>query len=80
MKESYKVVPFPVFQAHCGERNFLYAGKPGMFNVSCRLPSGPERCNPDVCPIWNSTRVKDPPRDLISLREINQALRGPVKD
>ena len=77
MINSIKMVHFAVFQAHCGERNFMYAGRTGYFNVSCKLPGGPDRCTPSLCPIWNSDRVKDPPKGLVSLREINLTLKGP---
>ncbi len=76
MKESLRIVPFPVFQCHCGERNFKYAGRPGAFNVSCKLPGGPQKCNPEVCPIWNSDRVERLPPPDMSLREINLKLRN----
>jgi hypothetical protein len=67
-----KIMPFQVFQAHCCERNFLYAGKPRYFNVECRL--GPDRCNQNICPIWNSNRVRDVPS--MSLRDINLTLKN----
>jgi len=66
-----KIVPFQVFQAHCIERKFSYAGKPGHFYVECRL--GPIRCNLRVCPIWNSTRVREIPD--MSLRGLNLTLK-----
>jgi hypothetical protein len=69
-----KVVPFPVFQAYCGERRFVYAGVPGKFNVSCKLR--PDRCNHDICPIWNSDRVHAPDSGVGSLRAINLRLKN----
>jgi len=69
-----KIVPFQVFQAHCDERKFIYAGKPGNFNVLCRLNDF--KCNIKCCPIWNSKRVADAPKDMVSLRDVNLALRS----
>lgn len=71
-RSAEKIMPFQVFQAHCIERNFLYAGTAGHFNVECRL--GPDRCNQYVCPIWNSSRVRDIP--YMSLRELNLTLKN----
>jgi hypothetical protein len=71
---NLKIVPFPVFQAHCGERKFIYSGKPGNFHVNCSIDGSPNKCNGLVCPVWNSNRV----RDIIesqSLRDINIALK-----
>jgi len=68
-----KIVPFQVFQAHCDERRFIYAGKPGNFNVLCKLEN--YKCNKKNCPIWNSNRVSDIPENMISLRDVNLALR-----
>lgn len=70
-----KIVPFQVFQAHCDERRFIYAGKPGNFNVLCKLNDS--KCNIKCCPIWNSKRVTAVPNDIISLRDVNLALRSP---
>ena len=74
------IVPHQVFQAHCGERSFKYAGEPGKFHVSCRL--GPDKCNREVCPIWNSNRVKpinnkEQKQEIEgqSLRDVNLALK-----
>ena len=75
MIDSKKIVSFSVFQSHCDERFFLYAGRPGYFNVSCKKPNGPNRCNSGVCPIWNSDIVMDVPVETKSLREINLNLK-----
>lgn len=86
MNENVKAMPFPVFQNHCGERKFLYAGKPGFFRVACRMNNDQLKCNDKCCPIWNSDKVfpcsleTEPknPKDLRvqSLRDINLALKG----
>ena len=87
-QDLIKPMPFPVFQAHCDERKFVYAGAPGRFDVYCRL--GPERCNHSVCPVWNSDKIKSKPQNVLekkpqepaqTLREINLRLkRPPIKD
>jgi len=69
-----KIVPYQVFQAHCDERRFIYAGKPGNFNVLCRLNDS--KCNIKCCQIWNSKRVAEVPKDIMSLRDVNLALRS----
>lgn len=69
-----RIVPFQVFQAHCDERRFVYTGKPGNFNVLCKLEGC--KCNRRNCPIWNSKRVADIPEDMMSLRDVNLALRS----
>jgi len=69
-----KIMPFQVFQAHCDERRFVYTGKPGNFNVLCKLCD--KRCNKRNCPIWNSNRVAAVPKGVMSLRDVNLALRS----
>jgi hypothetical protein len=72
---NLKIVPFPVFQAHCGERKFIYSGRPGNFHVNCSIDSNPNKCNVLVCPVWNSDRVKDITENQ-SLRDINLVLKS----
>lgn len=69
-----RIVPFQVFQDHCDERRFVYTGKPGSFNVLCKLKDC--KCNRRNCPIWNSKRVADIPENMMSLRGVNLALRS----
>lgn len=71
-----RVISFPVFQAHCDERKFIYAGEPGRFNVACRMPGG-DKCNVASCPVWNSDRVETVhAQEGKSLAEINMALKS----
>ena len=78
-KNIMKVVPFPVFQAHCDERKFVYAGSPGKFDVYCRL--GPERCNNELCPIWNSDKVQPlDDKPVQPLRDINLRLKNGINN
>jgi len=77
-----RIVSFPVFQANCYCRKFIYAGKPGQFNVHCRETDNndPEsnRCNSRMCPIWNSRRVEKIHNGVSagkSLKDINLSLK-----
>lgn len=80
-KVSERIVPYPVFQAYCGERQFRYAGQKNMYYVHCRHKDSLNgRCNEVDCPIWNDTtrvRMLEEPAEInnLSLRDMNQVLR-----
>jgi len=46
-------IPFHVFQTHCSDRNFIYTGTPGKYNLKCKMTNTEDnRCNPWNCPVW----------------------------